>query len=443
MKTIKKSFILSLNDFLNENYSIKELKPLFSVLENLPEPQNFFADRNNNLLNFRRKFCIKLSKNNVDYIKKNINTIDFSFNTIYNIGNFTLQFIPSGKKNINDNVVKYQELCSLLSIENFYKTKNHLKIEELKKVYQEIDEEWYSCFLKQSEIFYEYLNNNKVLNKTYSFYRDDINTLISKKMNSFNIKNKDSWNPADIWAITANTNIAEIVNIDNINEFNQYFVDKFLSKDIIGISLKKISKKDNAKIEEIFPLNNNVKKEYKLNNIMCDLNYEKDSFKNSGALLFCNDNVYGNLRSFNSNGLSNVGLEFQNKKEAARYGKAPRQLISKLTQNKLYTHHDIPKNIIDFSNNINEWKQKCYYLSTNEIINFGKNINKNNIINHIMFLYNNLDVNTIKTKLNVKMQCIDFLYKMMSNKDINSLLTKLIEASKKELNINGPFIKIF
>jgi len=64
-------------------------------------------------------------------------------------------------------------------------------------------------------------------------------------MNGTPISNKDNWNPADVWVFT-NKGKQFIDNIDKITSFielNDKIKELLLTKDMIGISLKQVSKK--------------------------------------------------------------------------------------------------------------------------------------------------------------------------------------------------------
>ena len=54
---------------------------------------------------------------------------------------------------------------------------------------------------------------------------------------------KDNWNPADIWmmSISKSKIASETKDITSLEEYNAYLLDKFNSRQIIGISLKKVS----------------------------------------------------------------------------------------------------------------------------------------------------------------------------------------------------------
>ena len=63
---------------------------------------------------------------------------------------------------------------------------------------------------------------------------------------------KDNWNPADIWimnGITGSKIESDTKDFVNLAEYNGYLEEKFESKEIIGVSLKKIDKPKKGKFE--------------------------------------------------------------------------------------------------------------------------------------------------------------------------------------------------
>lgn len=106
------------------------------------------------------------------------------------------------------------------------------------------DEKWLNTFIETANmIFADYYDSNK----SYTFERGS--ELIKKLYDDFKEKSKemnikaqgDKWNPSDIWMISNTLN--ELPSIDTLSDLNSFVYDKFLSKDLIGISLKKLSSK--------------------------------------------------------------------------------------------------------------------------------------------------------------------------------------------------------
>ena len=97
------------------------------------------------------------------------------------------------------------------------------------------------------------LLRKKYINATMTFHRGDdfMDTIYKKKdealKNSGMPKlNNDKWNPGDIWA-TTNTSIANSLPTGSIQELNSALVKLFKEKKLVGISLKKVLKKESIK----------------------------------------------------------------------------------------------------------------------------------------------------------------------------------------------------
>ena len=128
-----------------------------------------------------------------------------------------------------------------------------LKEDINKAVGFEFDKSWHSNFEKSYNAILTVIPKAKL--PLYDFYRDSNNKKLDvlNKITDESIlpDSKDNWNPADIWAVkkTASaalqsegaalyTKIKE--NKLGIEDLNKWVEKKFISKDLIGISLKKV-----------------------------------------------------------------------------------------------------------------------------------------------------------------------------------------------------------
>jgi hypothetical protein len=104
------------------------------------------------------------------------------------------------------------------------------------------NKKWLSTFLNTTNmIFKKYYNSSK----SYTFERGS--ELIKKIYKDYQALSKaekitakdDKWNPADIWMIS-NT-MTSLPDSNSLQDLNSFVFNKFESKDLIGISLKKLS----------------------------------------------------------------------------------------------------------------------------------------------------------------------------------------------------------
>ena len=122
-----------------------------------------------------------------------------------------------------------------------------------------------SCMKGANKIFNSTQTGGK--NKNYTFVRGDskyddglIKKAFQKVKSQTPFSSEDKWNPADIWMVSQNFDPTPLSKLNTIGEVNQFFLENFKSKDLMGISLKKITNGANidvknfdasAKIEKI------------------------------------------------------------------------------------------------------------------------------------------------------------------------------------------------
>ena len=224
---------------------------------------------------------------------------------------------------------------------------------------QKIEENWFKTFYKQNErILKEFSNAQFTV-----FDRDDKDGFMMWFMKTirdyFKISNKDSYNPADIWLIHKRDVNREVIlkelegpkGTQTIEELNQIMRKLYKERKVVGLSLKLISGSQ-AKYQEVnlddkfFKAVENKKGEfdYNLLKVKFDLStYGKGKsggFTTQDAVLtlgikgteIAKFQVKGNTTSR----LSNLKIEGTGKGEAARLGKAPLALVTKLTAGKPY-----------------------------------------------------------------------------------------------------------
>ena len=118
---------------------------------------------------------------------------------------------------------------------------NSVEFSDIEKLLEDIG--WKKTFTKTTNLlFRDYYESNKTYtiergsNLVKSIY-DQFKTL--KKEEGITASN-DKWNPADIWLVS--NNITHIDKKNTLADFNEYLKDKFITKDLVGISLKKLGK---------------------------------------------------------------------------------------------------------------------------------------------------------------------------------------------------------
>src|SRR6056300_378663 len=108
------------------------------------------------------------------------------------------------------------------------------------KVGFEFDSEWYHNFVEQWEAFYGHFGNIVGAKIYLDSGKNDSNILIETAKRLGLKDSKDNWNPADIWVMTISKReiVAQTKNMVSLAEFNSWLRDKFMNREIIGVSLK-------------------------------------------------------------------------------------------------------------------------------------------------------------------------------------------------------------
>lgn len=113
--------------------------------------------------------------------------------------------------------------------------------EKIKNILEKLDDDWIkSCSLVADKLYSKYNSKN------YHFHRGDswVDKLenhwktLNKKEQKFSNLNK--WSPADIYMTTQVGRQIDITKTNNILELNELLLKAYKTKDIIGVSLKKV-----------------------------------------------------------------------------------------------------------------------------------------------------------------------------------------------------------
>ena len=120
---------------------------------------------------------------------------------------------------------------------------------ETKEIYSDVNDEWFRTFEAQAISICKWLGSNG-----YIFSRDEgIMPYLENVAKKCGVTTKDSWNPADIYAVKKNSQDAILKDFAAIGErkmdkaakldaLNSYMRSKIATKELVGISLKKLLK---------------------------------------------------------------------------------------------------------------------------------------------------------------------------------------------------------
>ena len=245
---------------------------------------------------------------------------------------------------------------TLKGLQNIFKyNQKHLFIFKTPIVQKTPEAKWLNTFyLQQKKLLEEFSDASFTVFNREGGFMQFITDLIKDK---FGIARKDSWNPADIWLIKEKDvfrrkivkAISGASGTQTIAELNTMMRSMFVNREVVGISLKLISGKE-AKYEEINVSDSFFKKlempkdnyNYTLSRIVIKLNLNKDSFATQDTNIFLKNTDNKEIAKFQIKGNTTsrlANLKFEGTEigaSAARLGKAPLNLVEKLSATKGY-----------------------------------------------------------------------------------------------------------
>ena len=333
------------------------------------------------------------------------------------------------------------------------------------------EDTWLTTFyLQQQRLLKEFSGANfTVFNRDGGFMKF-ITDLIRDK---FGISRKDSWNPADIFLIKqANVfrdrikkELAGPSGTQTIKELNAIMRSMFKKREIVGISLKKISNKV-AQYEEINVNNEFYKRleqksgdfSLKLGKVILKLDLDKDKFKTKDSNIFLYDSTNKEIAKYQLKGnttsrLSNLVFEPVEKAAgSARLGKAPLQLVAKLAafydssiyNQKTKDNGNYPKNKQEFTKRQKEYEKMYDRLSKNSLVKEMGVKSKTEFLNNFQKAFTGPEPYIANIKL-MQMYFIDKVLQLSKDKRDEFLTDLLFVSQKKGDKVFdfGPFGKLY
>jgi hypothetical protein len=400
--------------------------------------------------------------------KKNINQIKNELAKVSNIKGLSIEFgdgSGAGGSNINAAETAFQENASRMVCEFYISNGRMPNVCDIKKIYKKCDDDWYGTFYKQAIASKKFLSG-----KGYKFSRDQgIMPFLEKTaMQRCGVTKKDSWNPADIYAVKASqentirNKIREIGDLkcdpnEKLDILNEAMRVWFKSRELVGISLKKIApNKNQASLEETNAKSNkdvvikNIKIDGKVN---CNLDLNVKGEFSTGELMF-KLNVEGKsvtvqIRAFSGGQRENTQMDMSEAGAAAKLGKVSltqaidpylaSKPIKRLMANTLpkvgnWTEGDIRKYVA-------EYKSVRNLKIGGSAIDFGINDWENTLRKAIEIETSNART---ASQLSTKLQCFQWIriFNQFKGNEFNKFITVLYFGAKKQYASAGPFLKI-
>jgi hypothetical protein len=373
---------------------------------------------------------------------------------------------------------------------------------EVTKVYPDLAknvalrEIWMSTYAKQGAALKKYLGNNKGYNYSrderdgFMFYIEDI------AKSRCGVKTKDNWDPADIYMVRASKERAIRKHIDeitkasdemaNIYSLNSYMRELIVSKDLVPVSLKAISK---TKVTADLELSNmgakGKQKEVSFENVgplKCYLNFgtnnktptEIDNGEIAGQFKAGDSIVNWQTRNFNMStprGGVQTDLTPTGKDAGAKIGKASADAIDDFfskNYNKLGIVRPVNAGKDPHIPDVGKWtketrkywidfqKELAKFKVNGKPIDFGelevkyknKTVSKKSFENVLDYcIREESSTRYAGGRLSSKLTCMRWAYAwaLIEKKNLmDEWLKTLYYGAKKEFrDTNGPFVKIY
>ncbi len=339
----------------------------------------------------------------------------------------------------------------------------------IKKIWKDIgdvddvDEDWINNFYKQQKTLIDKIGrpNFTEFNREGGFM-EFISDLVKTE---YGISGKDNWNPADIWLIQDEKKWTKMIEdsvkttsnkAQGVLYLNSIMRKLFASRQVFGISLKKVAAGKDARIEfvndksEFFQKLEKLRFEY--NGADCKLGQKTDkegtiTLSTQDTRLYIKDggNVYNfQIKANNSTSMSNLKYEpTSTGATAARLGKATVELVEQLLKDyKLKFKKDntaYPQDAKEFLNNKGgNWKELIEVLYKNKVDIDVPDVQT--AYDNLLFVFG-----TKPFVANAKCQQIKWLteYLSLSSEDRDTFGTDMVFIAKKEGKKYGVFAKIF
>jgi hypothetical protein len=288
--------------------------------------------------------------------------------------------------------------------------------------------------------------------------------IIEKAATNCGVRQKDSWNPADIYIIKKSSRnkilekITEIGNRKTENEakldaLNEYMRDLFVKRELVGISLKKLGKSVSLEETNVGGMKTSKISMVK-NSLRCDLDIDDRGEFNTGEMAFAlnvDKNVVNvQVRAFSGDIRESTQMDMTGVGAAAKLGKVSSRAaidpfikkygLSRRMGSNLPKVGAFTKNDIDFYVK-EQAKLKTYSIDGNKVY-FGKN-SWSKSFEQAREL--EVDNNRTASQLSAKLQCfkwIQILKSLEDKRQLNNFLNVAYYGAKKQYASAGPFLKI-
>ena len=374
-----------------------------------------------------------------------------------------------GGSRIDAKTTAMQENATRFICEQFIEKNKFPKNSEIEKIYPGYDEDWHNTFTLQATTLKTYLTGAPGGVSGYSYSRDVVGTIMpfieDIAINKCGVRTKDSWNPADIYIVRTNKerNIKKEIKAigdsslekpQKLTALNDYMRSRFKTKELIGISLKKLGRtvkteetnvKKISAIKEIKIVDESVKLDLDLN--------DKGEFITGEMSLQLNvkDHIVNvQIRAFSGGERESTQMDMTGIGEAAKLGKvSSREAIDPYIRKFILSRRmatDLP-GVGRFSEgDITKYVNEFLIIKDIKIggsnIYFGKNDWETTLREAVKLEKEN---NRTASQLSSKLQCfrwVKIFNTIEQRGKLKDFLSILYFGAKKQYDTAGPFLKI-
>ena len=403
--------------------------------------------------------------------KDNIKTVKQKLSTVIDISKLKISFgngSGAGGSKIDATTTAMQENATRFVCQEFIESSKMPASKDIQKIYPGYDDEWAVTFELQAKALKEFLKGKK----GYEYSRDDRNGMMfileDIALKKCGVRTKDNWNPADIYLVNIRKKgeiVKEITKIGNsslsepqrLDLLNDYMRKLFTTRDLIGVSLKKLGKTVRTEVS-------NVKKQQTLKDISVvpqsfklDLDLAPTGEFNTAEMKFQikaeNAIINVQIRAFSGGVREKTQMDMTGAGAAAKLGKVSiTQAIDPFLRTmsppqKLRSGTEIPKvgqfTEATIKQYVDEQKSISGVIIGGSRIDYGKDDWETTLRNAIELEKDN---NRTASQLSTKLQCFQWIKifrDIESQNKLQDFLTILYFGAKKEYATAGPFLKIY
>ena len=370
----------------------------------------------------------------------------------------------TGGSTINAAETALQENATRFVCEHFIEKNKMPDAADIEKIYANYDDAWHETFNMQATALKKWLRGQR----GYLYSRDDgiMPFLENIAITKCGVATKDSWNPADIYIVKSNKERQIKIDLTKIGNnradkkvkldmLNEYMREKFLTRDLIGISLKKLGRSVSLEETNVTKLRTMkdigiIKDSIRLNLDLAS-NGEFETGEMAMKINAGGAEVNIQIRAFSGGVRESTQMDMTGQGAAAKLGKvSSREAIDPFLQSMGQMRRRMGTEIV----RVGQWKAKDIkkYVDEKKVlekiridgnsVDFGDSDWELTLTEAIELEKEN---NRTASQLSAKLQCfrwVEIFAEAEKKNKLNEFLSTLYSGAKKQYASAGPFLKI-